>query len=327
MFYDAYCQRKPDIVSFTFRFKSNPSNSEGETDVETDESIISTYVASIHEVKIVQKPENKAYVKKRTHVALVQLGHSARLLSRIQPNRMHVLGTIFVNSGITLVAYDRSGAVVTKTYDVDKEPEMFLTIMLGFLYADDAELGFDPTIRLNEDMKTGEMLINDSGRWYPIVDVLHVEGSIHGRGTVCYKVTSPYDDEDWEEGVVKDCWSDVTRNESEGDILEKIEGIEGVPKVVSEWTVKDDKTGVHTTARFRRDIVEDDADDGKKPKSKGKWKLDRNNNVEIRVQRRMLIVPVGVPIQHFSSLPELLSVFRDVVQSKWLKCTIVIMMY
>lgn len=257
-------------------------------------------------------------MKSRTASAVVQLGHIARLVSHLQPHRTHVLGTVIVNSEITLVVYDRSGAVVSQTYQMDEHPYNFLIILLGFMYANDAEMGFDPTIRLNDDMMTGEMRLDDSDLWFPITEVLHVEGTLVGRGTICFKICNVKSDEEWDEGIVKDCWteSDETRQESEAEILEKIKGVKGVPKVFSYWTVEDSATGVHTSARFRLGVVEETTDgDAENQRPTYKWKIKNKNKIMIRVQCRMLIVPVGKPIQHFSSLVVLLAVLQDIVLS------------
>lgn len=315
-FYDAYCLRQPDMVNFVpgVYWMDMPDFEEPDSDSEQSDSDTSNEdVQAIHEVKVVENPLNIDYVNQRTAFALVQLGHTARLLSRIQPNRMHVLGTLIVNSQITLVIYDRSGAVRSETYDMDDQPELFLVIVLGFMYANNAEMGFDPTIKLYKGMKTGEMQVFKDKKWYPIVDVLHVEGTIHGRGTVCYKITNPYGG-DWKEAVVKDCWADTTRDHPEDHNLAQIEGVEGTPKLISTWTVEDDVLGVHTTARFRPGVVEAiEAEAGKR--TTYEWKLGKHNNIEIREQRRIVMTPVGIPIQHFTSLIVLLTVFRHIVIS------------
>lgn len=316
-FYDAFCLRKPDIVNFFPGFVWDDLSKFPDPDSEDSDSDQSDSsnedVQGIHEVKMVENPANIDYVMQRTAFALVQLGHTARLLSRIQPNRMHVLGTLIVNSQITLVIYDRSGAVRSETYDMDEQPELFLAIVLGFMYANGAEMGFDPTVRLDKGMKTGEMQLCENKKWYPIVDVLHVEGTIHGRGTVCYKVTNPHNNE-WDEAVVKDCWADTTRDLPEDYNLAQIQGVEGTPKLISSWTVEDDILGVHTTARFRPGVVEAiEADAGKR--TTYEWKLGKHNNIEIREQRRIVMTPVGIPIQHFASLVVLLTVFRHIVIS------------
>ncbi len=43
--------------------------------------------------------------------------------------------------------------------------------------------------------------IEVDGEWYDIVKVIHIEGVLRGRATICYHVQK--DEEDY---VVKDCW-------------------------------------------------------------------------------------------------------------------------
>ncbi len=67
-----------------------------------------------------------------------------------------------------------------------------------------------------------------------------------------------------------------------------------------------------TTASHRKGLFNEEVVDGK---CRNVWKLEENAPIEIREHRRMLAVPLGLPLQHFSSRAELLRIFDDVAES------------
>ncbi len=139
--------------------------------------------------------------KYKKNQAIRQAAQVARIIYRAQPNRMFLLGSVILGPLMCVFDYDRSGAVVTNCVHMDDDPKWFLRVLLGFAYANSAEMGTDPTVKLDSNMKTGQIKVGN--KWYPIKDVLHVEGVIRGRGTVVYRVSNPDDDGDWTEGIVK----------------------------------------------------------------------------------------------------------------------------
>ncbi len=81
---------------------------------------------------------------------------------------------------------------------------LFLHLVIGILYLDGEDAGFDLTVRLRCNKKEIEV----GGEWFNIVDVIHVEGILRGRATVCYHV-----EKDGKDYVVKDSWVDISRND------------------------------------------------------------------------------------------------------------------
>ncbi len=77
------------------------------------------------------------------------------------------------------------------------------------------------------------------------------------------------------------------------------------------------ENGKQTTARHREGLFGEEIVDGK---HRSVWKLEENTPVEIREHRRMLAIPLGLPLQYFSSRKELLRIFDDVAEEYVLFC-------
>ena len=100
--------------------------------------------------------------------------------------------------------------------------------------------------------------------------------------------------------MIKDSWVHDSRATREESILRPIQGMVGVPELVSAWTIKiggmDDKTDIR---RFPL------------PYSGEVW-----------IHRRLLMKLVAIPISEFESVRELL-IFIDILDgtSEWLSCS------
>jgi len=101
--------------------------------------------------------------------------------------------------------------------------------------------------------------------------------------------------------VIKDSWVHDSRATREESILWPIQGMVGVPELISAWTVKiggtDDKTDI---CRFPLPY-----------------------SGEVRIHCWLLMKPVAIPISEFESVRELLSIFIDILDgtSEWLSCS------
>ncbi|KLO03946.1 hypothetical protein SCHPADRAFT_793713, partial [Schizopora paradoxa] len=133
---------------------------------------------------------------------------------------------------LSLVAFDRSGVVASRPINIHKEPALFLHIIIGCLFLNVNEFGLDPTVHSDskEPPLVGEIEVD--GEWYDIIDVVHVEGGLCGRGTVCYYVRR--------NGVyyiVKDRWVVVECAEKEAKILESLQGSNHIPRFIKDVPV------------------------------------------------------------------------------------------
>lgn len=237
--------------------------------------------------------EFKAAHKSRL-VAIFQCAGGARMIFNSQLDRRYVMGYTLTGEFVTVIAFDRSGWVASSPFNIHEHPGLFLRVVVGSLYLDESKYGLDPTV----DIRGEEKRIEVDGEWYDIVDVIHVEGVLRGRATICYHVQK-----DGQDYVVKDCWVDLSRQDKEADILEKLKGLEHVPEVVKNVPVmfngKPD-----TTAHFRRPKPGDE--------TPGSYK-----NVEIREHRRILLKPLARKLSDFRDLVELITAVRDIVDSEF----------
>ncbi len=93
--------------------------------------------------------------KGKKNQAICQAAQVARVIYRAQPNRMFLLGSVILGPLMCVFDFDRSSAVTTNCIHVDKDPEWFLRVLLGFAYANSAEMGTDPTVELDSDTNMG----------------------------------------------------------------------------------------------------------------------------------------------------------------------------
>ncbi|KAI0798397.1 hypothetical protein GGR55DRAFT_672294, partial [Xylaria sp. FL0064] len=135
-----------------------------------------------------------------------------------QPTRRYVLAFTLCGSWMRLWEFDRIGGIASENFNINNDGQRFVSTILGFLWMDDAALGFDPTImkskrwqyiEIQQDTKT-ERLILDK--------VIRSAHSIVGRATICWKAYLEGDKS--KPFVIKDSWQFPERDE-EGELLQK----------------------------------------------------------------------------------------------------------
>jgi len=180
--------------------------------------------------------------------------------------------------------------------------------MLAMLaFGDPQDIGYDPTFTFSpvipqsllatQKLKEPNLgTIQVDSLEYTIIHQIFFSCLIHGRGTSCWHVR--YQGKDY---VIKDSWVHDSRATREESILRPIQGMVGVPELVSAWTVKiggtDDKTDIR------------------------RFPLPYSG--EVRIHRQLLMKLVTIPISEFESVRELLSIFIDILDgtSEWLSCS------
>ncbi len=264
-----FCDRKPDAVHLPF----DPTN------IPLD-ALFAWYI-------IFSPGEFKQNEEARPE-AIFQVADEARLIFNSQLNRRYVVGFILTGTLLSVIGLDRSGLVASKPFDINEEPGLFLHVIVGSLYLDEYQFGLDPTIRIT-DSKSKEIEVD--GEWFDIIDVIHIEGGLRGRGTVCYHVRKG--DKDY---IVKDRWVDVRHAEREANILKKLSGLKHIPRFIKDVPVM--FNGEKDTTAFLRQSEE------------------ARKSSEIREHRRMLLEPPAHKLGQFRDLVELLTAIRDVVDGE-----------
>jgi hypothetical protein len=148
--------------------------------------------------------------------AWLDLGRYAREVLAAQDTRRFVLGFTLCGSLMRIWEFDRLGGIASKQFDVNEDGQRFVFTILGFLWINEEQLGFDPTIiisggerfiEIEQDGRTGRLIIDKLMKRAPC---------IAGRATTCWKAHR-------EDGprtplVVKDSWQ-YTEREEEGELL------------------------------------------------------------------------------------------------------------
>ncbi|KAH7920649.1 hypothetical protein BV22DRAFT_1020824 [Leucogyrophana mollusca] len=223
-----------------------------------------------------------------------------------QPWRRYALGLSIANESLRVHCYDRSGAIISRPYDIHEKPLALIRVIASLAFADRNRLGFDPTIRLAlvSDLLSpslngpiGRVMGRAPSTVYDILEIVWSSQGFIGRGTTVYRVRS----KEGKEYVLKDYWVKANEAGHEAAILEKIASlkIDGVPTLVEKWNVQfngqDD-----TTETLRKGLI----------------MKHLPASFCARIHRRLLMTPVGFPISSFRSQRELLSGLRDVIRSR-----------
>jgi len=153
--------------------------------------------------------------------AWLDLGRYAREVLAAQDTRRFVLGFTVCGSLMRVWAFDRLGGIASEQFDINEDGLRFVSAFLGFLWMNEEELGFDPTIMMANKERFIEIKRNGSTEQIIIDEVMQRARCVAGRATTCWKAHC--------EGhpevplVIKDSWQYSERDE-EGDLLREASG-------------------------------------------------------------------------------------------------------
>jgi hypothetical protein len=149
------------------------------------------------------------YAKRKEVIA--QLAQSIRLILDAQPDRRFVLGVGVCNDDMALCVFNRGGLLCSDWFNVHKSPVRFIRVVAGLTRVNREGLGFDPTMDLTRvttvDAET-KRTVTVNGSVYDVDEIIHREGIIRGRATLCLKGESWWEDARSEEclgGYFADC--------------------------------------------------------------------------------------------------------------------------
>ncbi|KAF1345648.1 hypothetical protein EJ07DRAFT_169940 [Lizonia empirigonia] len=148
--------------------------------------------------------------------AWLDLGRYAREVLAAQDSRRFVLGFTLCGSFMRLWEFDRLGGIASKQFDINEDGLQFVSAMLGFLWMNEEQLGFDPTIITAGDKRYIEIERDDGKERLVIDKVIKRVACVAGRATTCWRVHQ--EDEPNTPLVVKDSWQYPEREE-EGELL------------------------------------------------------------------------------------------------------------
>ncbi|KAL5405119.1 hypothetical protein PMIN04_012422 [Paraphaeosphaeria minitans] len=153
----------------------------------------------------------------RASKAWLDLGRYAREVFAAQPTRRFVLGFTLCGSHMRLWEFDRLGGIASESFDINEDGLQFVSAVLGFLWLNEEQLGFDPTIVTDNDKQYID--IERDGRTERLIidGVMKRIPCIAGRATTCWKAHRE-GDESKRSYVIKHAWQYPERNE-EGELL------------------------------------------------------------------------------------------------------------
>jgi Fungal protein kinase len=284
-----------------------------------------------------------------------QLATYIRDIYAAQPTRRFIHAFLFFGIKMQLWVFDRSGAYSSETFDIQKEPNRFISVIVGYSWMTDEQLGLDtfiqhgsyPSIVL-QDTVTGQ------GRSLQLERLPFVrQPAIVCRGTTCYRTTD-------KELVVKISWR-ADKPRSEADYLTMSQGVKGIPILVGccdlitidnlrqGLTIRKLKDLGHTVHEKSTNSSSQSAqdfklsvsgmkrgssysDDNALKKQRSRSNLRReirphhvskpetpipttDPSYRNRVLTCMAISPAGRPLQEFGSVLEVLEAFRDTIKA------------
>ncbi|KAG8664734.1 uncharacterized protein FPOAC1_013514 [Fusarium poae] len=175
----------------------------------------------------------------KASMAWLDLGRYAREVLAAQNDRRFVLGFTICGSLMRVWAFDRLGGIASEQFDINKDGRQFVSTILGFLWMNEEQLGFDPTIMTANEERFIEVDRNGSTERIIIDEVMQRAPCIAGRATTCWKAHP--------EGrpemllVIKDSWQYPERDE-EGELLREAtdKGVVNVARYYHHETVQID---------------------------------------------------------------------------------------
>lgn len=216
-----------------------------------------------------------------------------------QANRRFVPSLSFTCDSFTLTICDRAGVVSSATMKVVDNPLILLRIIVCLMFGRPSAIGYDETIRCNEEGKATSVWVNR--REYKVEEELFKSDSMRGRATRCWRVsTTDSENGIGEEFVIKDSWADTRRTQSEILMLNLIQsqGLcngKGIPKLID---------GEDICVPIGTHYIKDSTACRRVP----------GGHTEERVHRRLVMGPVGKHITNFKTLKELIGAFIDIVK-------------
>lgn len=154
----------------------------------------------------------------RASLAWIDLATYAREVLKAQDALRFVLGFTLCGSIMRVWEFDRLGGIASNCFDINSEDgaRQFVTTVLGFLWMDEEQLGFDPTIITSHGERYIKIERDGQTERIYIDEVMNRAPCIAGRATTCWKAHSKEDPQILL--VIKDSWQ-YTNREEEGEYL------------------------------------------------------------------------------------------------------------
>ena len=152
---------------------------------------------------------------KRTWLDIAK--HAREIFSH-QDSRRFVLGLTLSGSTMRLWEFDRLGATTSEAFNIHHNGLFFVKTLLGFLWMNDEQLGFDPDlmeaegqrfVKVNKDGMEERLVITET--------LANHSPCVAGPAATCWKAYR-YGDDSKKPLVIKDSWQCVNQPE-EGELI------------------------------------------------------------------------------------------------------------
>ncbi|KAL2049868.1 hypothetical protein ABVK25_009852 [Lepraria finkii] len=169
--------------------------------------------------------------------AWLDLGRYVREVFAAQDTRRFVLGFTLCGSIMRLWEFDRVGGIASLPFDINKDGLQFVSAMLGYLWMNEEQLGFDLTILTSDDKRYIEVVRNEQTERLVLDELMKRAPCVAGRATTCWKAHREGDSSK-KPLVIKDSWQYPEREE-EGALLREAteKGVVNVARYYHHQTV------------------------------------------------------------------------------------------
>lgn len=160
----------------------------------------------------------------------------AREIFSAQDTRRFILGFTLCGSIMRLWEFDRLGVVGSTLFDINKEGERFVSVILGCLWMSEEELGFDSSV-VGDARRYTSIRRDGQIERLSLEDRIKRQRSVAGRATTCWKGFA--EDIPNQQLVIKDSWEYEERPE-EGLLLKEATeaGVKNVARYYHHETVR-----------------------------------------------------------------------------------------
>lgn len=161
---------------------------------------------------------------------VVELANYIRVIFKTQPCRRFIHAFTLCGDMMRCWIFHRGGVVTSSLFSINKNPTLFLSIVVGYAFMSRSELGYDPTISVGES----ELHVTlGSARCFELkMKPFFNPPSIASRGTTCWEARQPGETDF--NYVCKDAWRYESYT-SEGSLLLEAQeaGVEGLVQCVA----------------------------------------------------------------------------------------------
>ncbi|KAI0599143.1 hypothetical protein F4775DRAFT_128571 [Biscogniauxia sp. FL1348] len=284
--------------------------------------------------------------------AWLDIGRYVREVLSAQDTRRFAIAFTLCGSFMRVWEFDRLGGIASDRFDINEDGLRFVSTILGFLWMDETQLGFDPTIITSDGKRYIEIDRNGHRERLVIDAAIRRAPCIAGRATTCWKAHSENDP--GTPLVIKDSWQ-YTEREEEGELLQEVtnKNVVNVGRYYHHYTVQvrgtdddirsnvrkgldittaenyraqrstiprtstvtiDSREGRSTTPGQKRSASQMDAPlpPSKRSCSESPTKIDKNA-LPNRIHRRLIIRDYGKPICEAGSRAALLSALEGCI--------------